>query len=121
MQLKAVSAGYEALTGGLGQSDAAWWRDGTLYMALSLAGFAVVFGTRHLDLSERHEGMVAAIAFESAVKLAAFLAVGVFVTYGLFGGMGDIWRVRRPSPTSPASCGLAGRGSRAFRARNGSR
>ena len=39
--------------------------DGTLYVALALAAFAIVFGTRHLDLSERHEGMVAAIAFES--------------------------------------------------------
>ena len=50
-----------------------------------------MFGTRHLDLAERHEGMVAAIAFESAVKLVAFLAVGAFVTWGLFDGMADIW------------------------------
>ncbi|MEF9602148.1 sensor histidine kinase [Paracoccus sp. PXZ] len=114
LQLKAVSAGYEALTGGLGQSDAAWWRDGTLYMALSLAGFAVVFGTRHLDLSERHEGMVAAIAFESAVKLAAFLAVGVFVTYGLFGGMGDIWARAQAQPDIAGLLRLGGQGFEGF-------
>ncbi|RQP05560.1 MAG: histidine kinase [Paracoccus sp. BP8] len=114
LQLKAVSAGYEALTGGLGQSDAAWWRDGTLYMALSLAGFAVVFGTRHLDLSERHEGMVAAIAFESAVKLAAFLAVGVFVTYGLFGGMGDIWARAQAQPDIAGLLRLGGEGFEGF-------
>ena len=35
--------------------------------------------------------MVAAIAFESVVKLVAFLAVGAFVTWGLFDGMADIW------------------------------
>ncbi|RDW11905.1 histidine kinase, partial [Paracoccus thiocyanatus] len=114
LQLKAVSAGYEALTGGPGQDGAAWWRDGTLYMALSLAGFAVVFGTRHLDLSERHEGMVAAIAFESAVKLAAFLAVGVFVTYGLFGGMGDIWARAQAQPQIAGLLSLDGQGFQGF-------
>ncbi|MBI4984793.1 MAG: histidine kinase, partial [Rhodocyclales bacterium] len=40
---------------------------------------------------ERHEGMVAAIAFESVVKLAAFLAVGLFVTFGIYDGFGDIF------------------------------
>ncbi|QRZ14502.1 histidine kinase (plasmid) [Paracoccus methylovorus] len=114
LQLKAVSAGYEALTGGHGQPDAAWWRDGTLYMALSLAGFAVVFGTRHLDLSERHEGMVAAIAFESAVKLGAFLVVGIFVTYGLFGGMGDIWARAQAQPDIAGLLHLGGQGFEGF-------
>ena len=65
--------------------------DTALYVALLLAAFTIVFGTRHLDATERHEGMVAAIAFESAVKLVAFLAVGGFVTWGLFDGMADIW------------------------------
>ncbi|BBI74568.2 hypothetical protein HAALTHF_39500n [Vreelandella aquamarina] len=48
------------------------------------------FGTRHLDASERHEGMVAAIAVESLVKLIAFLAVGVFVTFIMFAGPGAL-------------------------------
>jgi signal transduction histidine kinase/Na+/proline symporter len=60
-------------------------------MALALAGFTIAFGTRHLDTTERHEGMVAAIAVESVVKLLAFLAVGAFVTWGLFEGPGDIF------------------------------
>ena len=94
LQLKAIASGYAVLTLPLGQSMATpadWWADGVLYMALALAGFTIVFGTRHLDSSERHEGMVAAIAFESVVKLLAFLLVGAFVTYGMFGGMGDIF------------------------------
>jgi signal transduction histidine kinase len=92
LQLKAVSAGYQVLTGESASAPViTWWTDGTLYVALALAAFAIVFGTRHLDLAERHEGMVAAIAFESAVKLVAFLAVGGFVTWGLFDGMADIW------------------------------
>ena len=114
LQLKAVSVGYDVLTGHAGTQGAPWWRDGTLYMALSLAGFAVVFGTRHLDLSERHEGMVAAIAFESAVKLVAFLAVGVFVTWGLFDGMGDIWARAREHPQIGALLSLGGPGFTGF-------
>jgi Na+/proline symporter/nitrogen-specific signal transduction histidine kinase len=61
------------------------------YVAMFMALFTIAFGTRHLDVSERHEGMVAAIAFESIVKLVAFLAVGIYVTFGLFEGFGDIF------------------------------
>ena len=65
--------------------------DTALYVALLLAAFTIAFGTRHLDASERHEGMVAAIAFESVVKLLAFLAVGIFVTFVLYDGFHDIF------------------------------
>ncbi|MGE0097280.1 MAG: ATP-binding protein [Hydrogenophaga sp.] len=88
LQLKAIASGYAVLTSPLGQAttqNVAWWNDSTLYVAIALAGFTIVFGARHLDSTERHEGMVAAIAFESVVKLVAFLAVGLFVTFGLFG------------------------------------
>lgn len=66
-------------------------QDNTLYIALILATFTILFGTRHLDATERHEGMVAAIAFESLVKLVAFVAVGAFVTFGIYDGFGDIF------------------------------
>lgn len=94
LQLKAISSAYAVLTMPLGaevNTPADWWADTALYVALALAGFTIMFGTRHLDSSERHEGMVAAIAFEAVVKLLAFLLVGVFVTYGLFNGMEDIF------------------------------
>lgn len=66
-------------------------QDSALYIALILAAFTILFGTRHLDATERHEGMVAAIAFESLVKLLAFFAVGLFVTFGIYNGFGDIF------------------------------
>ncbi|MBS7661965.1 histidine kinase [Pseudomonas lalucatii] len=66
-------------------------QDTALYVALLLAAFTILFGTRHLDATERHEGMVAAIAFESLVKLLAFLAVGLFVTFGLYQGFADLF------------------------------
>ncbi len=98
LQLKAVSAGYALLTGDLGGASPHWSQDSTFYVALALAGFTMVFGARHLDTTERHEGMVAAIAFESLVKLVAFLAVGVFVVYFMFDGLGDIFERARASP-----------------------
>jgi hypothetical protein len=66
-------------------------QDTALWVALILAAFTIAFGTRHLDAAEHHQGMVAAIAFESLVKLLAFLAVGVFVTFGIFNGFGDVF------------------------------
>jgi Na+/proline symporter/signal transduction histidine kinase len=67
------------------------FQDSALYVAMILAAFTILFGTRHLDATERHEGMVAAIAVESIVKLAAFLAVGIFVVWGIHEGVGDIF------------------------------
>ena len=66
-------------------ADTAFW------VAVLLAIFTILFGTRHLDASERHEGLVAAIAFESLVKLVAFVAVGIFVTWGIHNGLADIF------------------------------
>ncbi|KWT96815.1 MULTISPECIES: sensor histidine kinase [unclassified Variovorax] len=90
LQLKAIASGYALLVDAPAR-PLAWWSDSTLYIALVLAGFTVAFGARHLDTTERHEGMVAAIAFESLVKLIAFIAVGAFVTWGLFDGPADLF------------------------------
>src|ERR1019366_7533158 len=62
-----------------------------LWVALLLAAFTIAFGTRHLDAAEHHPGLVAAIAFESLVKLLAFVAVGVFITFGIYDGFGDVF------------------------------
>ncbi len=106
LQLKAMASGYAVLTTPLPQNGitslagaaSTCWSDSTLYIALALASFTVVFGARHLDSTERHEGMVAAIALESVVKLLAFLAVGIFVTWGVFNGLGDVFAKARAVP-----------------------
>jgi len=67
-------------------------------IAMLMAAFSILFGTRHIDASEHHEGMVAAIAFESIVKLVAFLAVGLFVTFGLRDGFGDLFAAAAAHP-----------------------
>ena len=97
LQLKAVSTSFTILVqypeivmpaqvGG-----APMRQDTALWVALILAAFTIAFGTRHLDAAEHHQGMVAAIAFESLVKLLAFLAVGLFVTFGMYDGLGDLF------------------------------
>jgi Na+/proline symporter/nitrogen-specific signal transduction histidine kinase len=99
LQLKAVAASLDVLlhTSG-GDLLPEPMLDSTLVIAALLALFTILFGTRHLDATERHEGMVAAIAFESVVKLVAFLAVGLFVTYGMFGGLSDLFQRAAAAP-----------------------
>ncbi|MEQ8916886.1 MAG: ATP-binding protein [Roseovarius sp.] len=58
-----------------------------LWVAMGLALFTILFGTRNLDANERHHGVVMAIAMEAVVKLCALLAVGIFVVWGLAGGI----------------------------------
>ncbi|MDQ7071152.1 MAG: histidine kinase dimerization/phospho-acceptor domain-containing protein [Rhodobacterales bacterium] len=58
-----------------------------LWVAVGLALFTILFGTRNLDANERHHGVVMAIALEAVVKLIALIAVGIFVVWGVGGGI----------------------------------
>lgn len=103
LQLKAVSTSFAVLTaptagGDLQALQTVGWIDNALYCALVMAAFAIVFGTRHIDASEHHPGVVAAIAIESLVKLLSFLAVGVFVTFYLYDGFTDLFAAARAMP-----------------------
>jgi Na+/proline symporter/two-component sensor histidine kinase len=96
LQLEAVSNSFEIIrhpesTTTFDLGNVPPLQDTALYIALLMAGFGILFGTRHLDATERHEGMVAAIALESVIKIVAFLTAGVFVTFGLFNGFGDLF------------------------------
>ncbi|MCE9678303.1 PAS-domain containing protein [Shewanella sp. AS1] len=64
----------------------------SLIVTVLLAVFAILFGTRKLDATEHNPGMMLAIAFESLVKLGAFLLVGIVVCFGFFDGFNDIWQ-----------------------------
>ena len=97
LQLKAISASFSTILQYPNNLVSAapdampFLQDNTFYVAMLLAVFTILFGTRHLDATERHEGLVAAIAFESIVKLIAFIAVGLFVTFGMFDGFDDLF------------------------------
>lgn len=91
LQLKAVGNSFDLLLDRSSDPTRPFYADTTLFVTMGLAAFTILFGTRHLDLNERHEGLVAAIAFESVVKLVAFLIVGIFITYGVYDGFIDIF------------------------------
>lgn len=95
LQLKAITSSFQvvstaapAAAPGLitqGGTDAGLW------VAIAMTVFTILFGTRNLDANERHPGVVAAIAFEALVKLLAILAVGLFVVFGLAGGVREVF------------------------------
>ena len=88
VQLKAIDGSLQALAassgGGAAPGGTAAW------VAAGLALFAILFGARQVDATQHRPGMMLALAFGSLFKLAAFLAVGAFVTFGLFDGPADI-------------------------------
>ncbi len=103
LQLKAVSTSYTVMLhypdlDMILQHKTTMWGDNAFSVAMVMAAFAILFGTRHIDATERHEGMVAAIAFESMVKLLAFSAAGIFITFIMFDGPLDLfdWVTRYP-------------------------
>ncbi|MEO0391194.1 MAG: sensor histidine kinase [Pseudomonadota bacterium] len=85
LQLQSVSESFAIFTGSEGVSATTGF-----WVAFGLALFTLLFGTRNLNVNERHDGVVMAIAVEAVVKLLALLAVGVFVVWGLAGGIGPM-------------------------------
>ncbi|GAB2494204.1 sensor histidine kinase [Algoriphagus taiwanensis] len=92
IQIKGIENSLEVLNlTEFSQSGTDFWNDTAFYVALGLAGFTIFFGTRNLDATLRHEGLVMAVTFESVFKLLAFLAIGIFITFFLFDGFGDLF------------------------------
>ncbi|TVQ33595.1 MAG: response regulator [Wenzhouxiangella sp.] len=93
LQLKGIAMGFNLLTADpaatmlLPERPGPFALDTALLVALVLAVFTILFGTRQLDATEHHPGLMLAVAFESLVKLLAFLAVGIFVTWFMFDGL----------------------------------
>ena len=89
LQLKAVSSSLTTILGhrrDCRRHAPPLIGDISLFVAFSMAAFAVLFGTRHTDATEHQQGLMLAVATESIVKLFAFFAVGIFVTFYVFGG-----------------------------------
>ncbi|MGV6806299.1 MAG: hybrid sensor histidine kinase/response regulator [bacterium] len=77
LQLKAVSTAWEVLSGSQFEMMQQYSLDQALLVAIVLAIFAMLFGTRQLRGRERNRGMMAALAVESLVKLLAMGAVAL--------------------------------------------
>jgi Na+/proline symporter/nitrogen-specific signal transduction histidine kinase len=101
LQLKAVTTSFQVI--GNAAPDALFgqpleppdFRTG-FWIAVVMAVFTILFGTRNLDAKEQHHGVVAAIALEAVVKLVALLAVGALVVFGLADGPADIFARATP-------------------------
>ncbi|MHA7835716.1 MAG: SLC5/6 family protein, partial [Algiphilus sp.] len=83
LQLRAISLGFDVLTPD-GGAMAEGLHSVTIITVL-LAGFTMLFGTRHVASTESHHGLVTAVATESLLKLVAFIAVGLFALWALGG------------------------------------
>jgi Na+/proline symporter/signal transduction histidine kinase len=105
LQLKAVASSLGTIlahldmTTGMAQPVLG---DIALFVALAMAAFAVLFGTRHIDATEHQDGLMLAIATESIVKLIAFVGVGIFVTYWMFDGPSDLFSKAMDHPRTAA-------------------
>jgi Na+/proline symporter/nitrogen-specific signal transduction histidine kinase len=104
LQLKAIADSFDLLAtfspahAALNTEGVSFFYSTVFYIAAVLAIFTILFGTRNIDPNERHEGLVTAVAFESIVKLVAFLAVGFFVTFGLYNGFSDLFHQAALNP-----------------------
>lgn len=92
LQIKAIVMGLSVITGKSIQdiSILEFFKDPAFYITFALGAFVILFGARS-DASEKHDGLMAAIAFESVIKLAAYLTAGVFIVYVVFDGFTDIF------------------------------
>lgn len=97
LQLQSVTLSFDAFNGAA-RADEQALHVTAFWIAAGLALFTVIFGTRNLDANERHHGVVMAIAVEAVVKLAALVAVGVFVVWQLGGGPWDTFQRIDASP-----------------------
>ncbi|WP_064197007.1 MULTISPECIES: sensor histidine kinase [Emticicia] len=98
LQLKAISNSFGILTKNVVNNN--FWADHTFYIVILLILFTILFGTRNVEATEKHEGMVTAIAVESIIKLIAFLSIGIYVTYWLFDGFDDIFLKAKNLPSA---------------------
>ena len=86
LQIRGISLGYQSVTRfEPGSASLPVLSDPAFYLTALLGLFTVLFATRRIAPSEKNAGLVATIAFESVVKLIAFLVAGIFITIRAFG------------------------------------
>jgi PAS domain S-box-containing protein len=101
LQLKAVSTSFTALTAeplAAAAAEPPLFLDTAFLVAAAMAAFTILFGLRTVEAAVHHRGLMMAIAFESAVKLLALVAVGLFVTFEMAGGLESLVARLRETP-----------------------
>ena len=89
LQLKAIAETFHIVSNTPIRTNI--FEDNTTFIAIALALFASYYGTRYVDASEKRKGIVTAVALESVLKLVFFVIIGIYVTYSVFNGFGDIY------------------------------
>lgn len=91
LQIKAITTSFDLISATNPGHNPAFYGDSGFYISILLAVFIILFGTRNSDASENNRGLIGVIAFESIVKLIGLTVAGLFVTYGLYNGFGDLF------------------------------
>jgi Na+/proline symporter/signal transduction histidine kinase len=96
IQLKAIVSSFDVLVynAHLSYADVPgrlFFNDSSFYLTIILAIFIILFAFRTVDTTDKHHGMIGAIAFESVFKLLAFLLIGGYITFSVFDGFGDVF------------------------------
>ncbi|MEQ8225238.1 MAG: histidine kinase dimerization/phospho-acceptor domain-containing protein, partial [Candidatus Eremiobacterota bacterium] len=91
LQLKSLISTFKIITAS-NNPDILWLQNHTgIIIVVTLITFTILFGVRRLDPTERHPGIIFIIAVEAIVKLVVFLIAGIFTTYFMYNGFGDIF------------------------------
>jgi len=98
LQLKALGSSFDGLTGQGALPSDPIWSDTAFAVTVAMAAFSILFGVRHIHASERHRGLLLAIVFESLVKLAAFIAVALFIVMRLPEGPVELFQIAARQP-----------------------
>lgn len=94
IQLKALDFSFKILVGSEAAKKIAvlpFYADPTMMLVFVFGIFSIYFGTRKLDPSEKHPGLVSVVAFESIIKLMAFIIGAIAICYYIFDGVEDIY------------------------------
>jgi len=98
LQLETISSSLEVIA--INDEDPGSWSTQlrTFFITIMLAFFSIIFGTKKLDVTEHHRGLMIAIAFESLLKLIAFIVVGLFVIFYFYSGPFGFFKVAQSIP-----------------------
>jgi Na+/proline symporter/nitrogen-specific signal transduction histidine kinase len=98
LQLKAISQSFDLITNNT--SNGLFYQDPSFLLFIAITLFILTLGPRKFNSSEKHEGMIFAISVESIIKLIAFLAIGIYITYVIHSGWDDIiQQAKAPLPS----------------------
>ncbi len=98
LQLKAVGQTFNIMAGSPTTTRPELF-DTAFFAAIFMTIFAILFGTRLPgQRRDSNRGMMIAIAFESVVKLFAFVLVGIFCVFELFDGFDNLFALAKKDP-----------------------